>query len=117
MIEREKYESMPSRPWDGKSMIYSELTEKYYSEPSEALRDLGLTKTGSVEELMLVICEPIYPTELDVHDYYIDDLPEDGEVPYELVVAAMEYNKVVRECGPLSWWPGDYALDLGDKNA
>lgn len=58
-------------------------------------------------DVRLVRCKPVYAEAIDPDDHFIDDLPEDGEVPEELRQAFEALNAVIKKCGPLSWRPGD----------
>ena len=35
-----RYEAMPSAEWDGKAMLYSEVTEKFYDSTEDAAEDV-----------------------------------------------------------------------------
>ena len=64
------YLARPRKPWDGKTMLYSLAADKYYHSLEEAEDDLE--EHDSLEDLRLVICEPIYlhPLEADHwHDW------------------------------------------------
>jgi len=56
------------------------------------------------EELMLVICEPNYPRQID-SSIWEDDLPEDGEITKELQAKLDEVNELIKILPPLSWSP------------
>lgn len=101
------------RPWDGICMIYSEVFDKYFNEPSEVLEFLEDAKSSfDQSELRLVLCEPNYPHAPAPADYYCDELPEDGEVPDEVAEAFAVLAAALEKCAPLSWSAGKFALDL-----
>lgn len=104
----ERYKAMPRKAWDGIAMIYSEVLDKYYSEPNsieDALED-GVT----LDSLRLVICEPNRVRYLDA-SYVEDGLAEDDELPDCLIDAIKAFNTAIDKSPPLSWSPGKFALD------
>ena len=107
---KEKFLAMKRVPWDGVSMLYSEANDKYYSDPEEAQEDLDDEETLDV--LRLVICKPNYAS-LDEDDFS-DLLPDDGygdcDPPQHLLDAIEAFNADMKS-SPLSWSPGNEALD------
>lgn len=60
-----------------------------------------------------IICEPVYPSQIDPNEYYQDELPEDIEVPEYVQEAFDVLNEALRRCTePLSWQPGKYRFDF-----
>jgi len=109
-MSREKYLEMPRLEWDGEAMIYSHTRDKYYCDIEQICDELqDESGTDTLDSLQLVICEPTFGSEICA-DHFADELPEDGEVPDQLLDAIDEFNKAVRVAGPLSWHPGKYAL-------
>ncbi len=101
------------RPWDGICMIYSEVFDKYFNEPSEVLEFLEDAESSfDQSDLRLVLCEPNYPHAPDPGDCYCDELPEDGDVPDEVAEAFAVLAAALEKCAPLSWSAGKFALDL-----
>lgn len=108
----ERYRSMPRAKWDGEAMLYSERLDKFYGDPLHALDDLDYEYTSSKEideALRLVICEPVYVRPLD-DSYCIDQLPDDGDMPDEVLAAMEAFNAAVKGI-VLSWEPGKTALE------
>ena len=109
-IELANFEKLSKFDWDGKSMLYSEVLDKYFATPDEAEEELeydeheGLT----MQDLRLVICEPVYARFID-NDIWCDDLPEDTDVPDKLNEAIDVFNKSIDGI-LLSWEPGKKAL-------
>lgn len=99
----------PRKDWDGKSMVYSETLDRYYNSPDDAEDDVDGEDVMTLDELRLVICEPNYAHELTT-EIYSDLLDEDYNVPPSIEAAMDAYNKAIKECEPLSWSPGKYAL-------
>ncbi len=103
-----RYNAMPKEEWDEKGMLYSAAANKYFSDWGEAedsLEDDG----GTIESLMLIICEPEYLPLLDPSDYGCDSLAEDGELPDAVIQAIEDFNKVIKKTGAVSWLPGKKA--------
>ena len=108
------YLARPRKPWDGKTMLYSLAADKYYHSLEEAEDDLE--EHDSLEDLRLVICEPIYLHPLEA-DHWHDELPDDDDrLPVILEEAIAAFNKATESCPPLSYQPGRYALELEDTN-
>jgi hypothetical protein len=100
----ERFQAMPRKGWDGEAMVYSELTDTYYSDPCEVFDD--------IEEGVhprLIICEPVYVSPLDIN-YVEGDLPDDGDLPPEVDAAMKAFNEATKGV-VLSWLPGKYALE------
>lgn len=107
--EIEKYQAMPSKPWDGVSMLYSHAADTYFSDLDEVSYHCE-ENDCTPDSLRLVICEPNFANEIDASDHYSDDLPEDGDLPADLDEAFHRLNEVIRACKtPLSWSPGKFA--------
>lgn len=102
----ERYYARPIGEWDGKSPLYSEVTEEFYSDPEGALEDIG--DLEGVDDPQLIICHPVYARRLD-DDYFSDRLPDDAEVPEELAPAIDAFNTAVAGV-VLSWQPGNERL-------
>lgn len=120
-----RYAALPKVEWDGKSFIYSDAADRYFSDYDDLVDFIRDGRDDSPDlkpdDLRLMICEPNMPGEIDPDDYFADDLPEDGEVPNELRDAVEALNAVIRKSPPLSWSPGKKAAivtvdpaDLGE---
>ena len=59
------------------------------------------------EGVRLVQCKPVHAKPIDPNDHFMDDLPEDGEVPDALYEAFAALNAVIAKCEPLSWRPAN----------
>ncbi len=113
----EKHAQRQAKPWDGICMIYSDADDRYFSEPGEIveyLEDEGEGRT--LADLQLLLCKPNYPRAPNPADYYYDEMPEDGEIPYEVTKAFASLAAALEKCSPLSWSPSKFALDLASLN-
>lgn len=101
------YDAMPKVVWDEKGGLYSQTHDKYFwswDEVEEYCEDEDVKK----QDLRLVICEPQYPRRIDT-DYFCDEMAEDGELPHDILKAMDAFNEVLKNSGPLSWYPGKKA--------
>lgn len=103
--EAKRYASMPRAPWDGKAMLYSQVADEYYSSPDEA--EDALEDGQTLGDLRLVICEPNYVYLRP--DYFDRVVPDEGELPEEVLKAIEAFNASVRNV-IVSWSPGNAAL-------
>lgn len=109
--EIEKYEKMERREWNGTDPLYSHSVDKYFWDENE-LEEYLVSVGGDAKSLRLIICVPVYATEIDPADFYGDDL-DDGKSPDELQLIFDELNVCIRESKIiLSWQPGPYAADV-----
>ena len=105
-----RYQAMPRAEWDGKAMLYSETTDRYYSDLGEAEDHLDeMEERCTLADLRLVICEPNYARRLDPDDYVDHTADDGGELPEELLSAIEAFNATVAGT-VLSWSPGKSAL-------
>lgn len=110
IADRKAYDAKPKAQWDGVAMLYSELLDQYFNDVESA--EDRLEDGQTLEDLMLMICEPNVVRPLD-DDYCSDELPEDGDadVPDAVLDAMAAFNKAVAGI-VLSWSPGKFALQL-----
>ena len=111
------YEEMPYQKWDGIGLLYSDKLDSYFHSEKEAL-ETAYDWQLPVGVLRLIICEPVYATEIDIGEQWIDYLPEDmgiEDVSPELNQLAANVNTYISEHKPiLSWIPGKYRTDVPD---
>jgi hypothetical protein len=113
--EKAKFEAKPKAAWDGHAMLFSDSHDEYFNDLDEA-EDFAEDHEETLADLRLIICEPNRLREVDA-EHWIDDLPEDGELPDEVLTAIDALNEVIRAAGPCSWSPGKFALDLSTITA
>ena len=108
----ERWAKLPKVKWDGEGMIYSEVYSEFFADVDsldEWIIDHGLIE--SYDDLRLVICEPAYAHPLR-SDSWQDDLSDDDElVPDWLEDAIEAFNEAVKDQPPLSYQPGNMAVD------
>jgi len=108
-----RYAAMPKEEWDEDGMIYSNAVDKYFQSWDE-IEEYCEEEEADMESLMLIICEPNY-LPLIPYDFGCDELTEDGELPDIVIQAIEDFNKVIKEAGPVSFYPGKKALILPGK--
>lgn len=111
--EREKFDKMERKPWNGTDALYSQSEDRYFFDGDE-LDQYCEEEETTPEALRLIICVPTYAHGIDPVEHYCNDLPEDrDEVPDEVREAFKELNDRLEEAKViLSWFPGEYAADL-----
>lgn len=105
--EIKNYNTMPRAEWNGTDMLYSQMGDRYFQD-IEDLADHCEENDVDPKSLRLIICEPIYLSEIN-EDYWRDDLAEDQELPGEVIDAISQLNEAIRKQGPVSWHPGKFA--------
>ena len=106
-----KFAAMPVKDWAGEPLVIFDGDRYFFDEDS--LRDYLIDSGIELADLQLCICEPNYPSEIDPADHFCDDLPEDGEIRDDQLLAAFELlNEMIRQSEPLSWSEGEFAARL-----
>lgn len=107
---KERYDKKPFKKWDGVEPLTIQGQEIWFFHKHELL-DYICDEGIDPKDLMLVICEPNYASELS-DEIYCDELPEDtyiDDVFPELAEAIENVNKIIRENKTvLSWGEGEY---------
>ncbi len=114
----ERYTKREQVVWDETGMLYSEAADHYFSAWDEVYDFADDNAPGPVDlrSLRLLICEPVYLSTLE-DDYWLDDFPEDTELPADVQTALQEFNAVLKAAGPVSWRPGEKAVLLQEAPA
>lgn len=103
----ERYNLLPFKEWDGKEIVYSDLTDQYFRDIDEIEEYCG---ENDIEpsELRLQLCVPNRFNEID-SDYWSDIMPDDGdgELPKKLQAALSAFNEVVKSLSPASYSPSN----------
>lgn len=105
-----RYDAMPKVEWDGKGGLYSESCDRYFWSWDE-VENYCEEEDTEISQLRLVICEPQYLHLIDPDDF-CDELAEDGELPDTIIKAIDDFNKVIKDEPPVSWYPGKKAVLL-----
>jgi hypothetical protein len=111
--DRERWEALPAKPWDGDSPVCIWRDDRYFwslDEFEDWAEDEGIDKS----KVMLVHCEPQYAPKIS-EDFACDVLPEDheGDLPAEIQSAVEAFNAAIKAYGkPLSWVPGDERVEM-----
>ncbi|KPB64284.1 putative prophage PSSB64-02 [Pseudomonas amygdali pv. myricae] len=107
----ERFLKMEIKDWADEPLVIYDGDTYFFD--SDALRDYLLESDEDPEKVRLCICEPNMPREIDPADYFCDDLPEDGELNDDQLMAAFDLvNEMIRKSGPLSWSQGGYVARL-----
>lgn len=93
-------------------MLYSKTLDRYFASTEDSEDELEEGQTLS--DLRLIVCVPNRAKFLD-DSHFVDDLPDDGESPVELLDAIEAFNKALEALPPLSWSPGKFALEIGSE--
>lgn len=114
-----KFESMPRRVWNGTDMLYSQSCDRYFNDADDLANycEAEMIALSKIGELRLIICVPVYATEIDPSEQYHDDLPDefDDRLPSELERLFNDLNEGIRESKIiLSWTPGKFALNVDE---
>ena len=105
------FAAMPTKDWDGEPLV--DFDGDHYFFDVGSLRDYLLDSDVSLEDMRLCICEPNMPREIDPSDVFSDDLPEDGEIRDDQMLAAFDLlTEMIRKAEPLSWSQGKFAVLL-----
>lgn len=111
----EEYEKMPFEKWNQKTPVYCLKFNKYFF----SVLDLEIflnenKKANNGHSLRLVICDPVYPAEIDIDDleYMLTEyIPSNCDLvdvaSAELLEALDHLNEVISQEKPWSWLPGD----------
>lgn len=105
------FAALKQKPWDNETPLVIFNTDVYFFD-RESLTDYCEQHSTAPEKLQLVLCKPVFGSELDIADHLAGDLPDDAEVPQRIQEAAKHLNQVIQAAGPLCWIQGDYAADL-----
>ena len=105
------FAAMPTKEWDGEPLVNFDGDRYFFDAGS--LRDYLVDEDIGLANLRLCICEPNMPREIDPSDFFSEELPEDGEISDDQLVAAFDLlNEMIRKAEPLSWSQGKFAVLL-----
>lgn len=129
-VELERWEKKKQAPWNG-HMLYSEAEEEWFQDLDAAIdqavwriqdREHGSGREPmpseireELDNMRVVLSEPVTGRHVEVFELLSDDLPEDSD-SYSLSSAVEDaeeaLNKAIDDMGPISWSPTNVRLDV-----
>ncbi len=107
-----KYQKMERREWNETDGLYSQARDKWFWSYEE-LNDYIVDNNITVDDLLLIIGHPVYAGEIDPLEYYEDDLPDECDLPEDLLSAFDTLNKYIRKSKIiLSWQLSKFAASI-----
>lgn len=114
-LVKKNYSKKVVEKWDGKSPVFSGACFTYAYDLDDLL-DLCEEHGLALEDLRLEKCEPVFLSQLDAEDLWLDLLGEDQEiadvVSSDVVSALDALNKAIGECGKIGWQTTNIALSV-----
>jgi len=98
----EKYNAMPFKEWDGTTPLVIYGSDQYFYDEGD-LADYCADYDIDPKELKLCLCDPHHLREFD-GSWFEDDLPEDGELPDEIIKALDEFNAKIKAYNKTMYW-------------
>ena len=109
----DKYYALPMVEWDGDTPVCTWDDDQFFFDEGSLLdwmADLDY-ENGERPEVQLVLCKPGKLHLLDTDDW-CDDLPDDGELPDEVMVKLGELNDALRNAPTVCWHPGNVRINV-----
>lgn len=103
------YNAMPKEEWDLTTPIVITHTDQYFFD-KESLLSYCELKNIKPSDLMLVICEPNFISEIDESELYEDIWYDGATLSQELTQAFKNINELIRKEGAVSWSEGKTAV-------
>lgn len=136
------YSALPSRPWTGEPLVYSNVTDEYYSSLDDILDDYAndndlsevewqqLDAAMVMRKLQVVHCNPIWPKTINAEDV-CGDMPDDGVIPPRVKELVEAFNRGIERYNagwddksgeetvhrlnpPLGWEPAKVVATVGE---
>lgn len=108
----ERYEALPKTEWNGTTPLYSELLGEYFFDED----DLICTDCNcNTEDMRLFLCDAVPFSEIEPESY-LDDMPDDSELPSELLDAIKEFNRAISHLSPAYWVPSTTAVKITEDD-
>lgn len=109
----EKYNKKEKKVWDEDSFIYSQKYDKYFDgieELENFLNEYEEKDRPEIANMMLVHCDPQHMNEINI-DYWSDLTADECDLPGEIIEALEDFNDLIRNQEPISWVPGNIAVE------
>lgn len=100
----EWWERLPVVQWDGEGMVCSDRDGEFFDSIESAID--GLDDDEDIDDLRLVICEPVYARAFSVDDWVSDDAHDDWDGGKEAGEVEQKINELLQGLGVLSYQPG-----------
>lgn len=100
----DRYNALPFVKWDGVTPLTEWDGDKYFFDEDDIAEYCEDNEMKS-SDLMLVICDPVYLSQIR-EDYWCDDLPEEGELPPAIEKLVKELNEAIKKEAPACWKQG-----------
>jgi hypothetical protein len=104
-----EYEALEKKEWTDEP-LYLEAADRFFFS-IEAVIEYAAGHRTTIDDLRLVICEPVYPGIFDPYEFFQDEMSEDGDgdLSCEILTASEALNAAIKNSPPLSWKPGEFA--------
>lgn len=113
--DRKRWEALPAVEWDGDAPLCLFDDDHFFFSPWELLEyceDHNVKPTA----LRLVLAEGRRFSTLE-EDYWVDDLPEDGDLPGPIADAVKKLNEVIKAYPhPAAYWPSKQRVVINPEN-
>ena len=107
----DRYEAAEREEWDEQSPLYSQAHDRFFDSMDE-IYDTWEESKLCLPALRLYICDAQYmhPGEAD---HWADVMPEEGDLPEEILKAIDDLNMAIKDYGSaISWFPSKCAADI-----
>lgn len=107
---REKYNALPFKEWDGKEPVVTRDGDKYFFSEEELIEWIYDYNEDNEDEPMveveLLFCEPIYYSQINYDSVGADEAHEDWEPEEELIQAINTFNETIKKFPAHSYTTG-----------
>lgn len=113
-IEKDElYKKKEKIKWDRFTPIFSEKRNEYIFSYEDLIYIMNECKF-SFSSARFLLCEPVFLRKIE-HDFFDDEITENGEIPEEVQIAMDYFNDVIHNQSPVSYLPGKTAIFLNDE--
>jgi hypothetical protein len=106
--ELKRYLAREVVEWDGKTAVYSDTQDKYFWSEDELEEYLEDNPDYTVDDLRLILCEPIKLPQVDLDDLFCEYGDEDYgvEIDQKVIDACEALNQAIVDTTPIHWQYG-----------